>query len=36
MLGGEFAQAYIKLKTSEWNSFTSHMTPWERDNTLDI
>jgi glutamine synthetase len=36
MLGVEFADAYIKLKTSEWNSFASHFTQWERDNTLDI
>lgn len=36
MLGVEFADAYIKLKTSEWNSYTSHLTQWERDHTLDI
>jgi len=34
-LGEEFANAYIKLKTDEWNSFTSHLTQWERDHTLD-
>ena len=34
-LGEEFANAYIKLKTSEWNSFASHLTQWERDHTLD-
>ena len=36
VLGDEFSKAYIKLKTSEWNSYTSHFTQWERDNTLDI
>ncbi|PPC80327.1 MAG: type III glutamate--ammonia ligase [Hyphomicrobium sp.] len=36
MLGEEFASAYIRLKTSEWNSYASHLTQWERDNTLDI
>jgi glutamine synthetase len=36
MLGEEFSQAYIKLKTSEWNSYTAHLTEWERDHTLDI
>jgi glutamine synthetase len=36
MLGTEFADAYVKLKTSEWNSYASHLTQWERDNTLDI
>ena len=36
MLGDEFANAYIQLKTAEWNSYASHLTQWERDNTLDI
>ena len=36
MLGTEFADSYIKLKTSEWNSYSGHLTQWERDNTLDI
>lgn len=34
-LGNEFADAYIKLKTGEWNYFASHLTQWERDHTLD-
>ncbi|MEZ5899021.1 MAG: type III glutamate--ammonia ligase [Hyphomicrobiaceae bacterium] len=34
-LGNEFADAYIKLKTDEWNSYASHFTQWERDHTLD-
>jgi glutamine synthetase type III len=35
-LGSEFSAAYLKLKQMEWNSFSSHFTQWERDNTLDI
>ncbi len=35
-LGEEFSAAYLKLKHQEWNSYTSHFTQWERDNTLDI
>ena len=34
-LGEDFAAAYVKLKTSEWNAFSAHFTEWERDNTLD-
>ena len=36
MLGEEFAAAFLKLKTQEWNSFVSHFSEWERANTLDI
>ncbi len=35
-LGAEFAAAYLKLKNDEWNSYASHFTQWERDNTLDV
>lgn len=35
-LGSDFADAYIKLKTDEWNSFTSHFSNWEREHTLDV
>ncbi len=35
-LGEEFANAYVKLKTGEWNSYASHFTQWERENTLDV
>ncbi|MEP9386884.1 type III glutamate--ammonia ligase [Mesorhizobium sp. KR9-304] len=35
-LGEEFSSAYLKLKHMEWNSYASHFTQWERDNTLDI
>ncbi len=35
-LGDDFANAYLKLKHQEWNSYASHFTEWERMNTLDI
>lgn len=35
-MGAEFSAAFIKLKTQEWNAYTSHLTQWERDSTLDI
>ncbi|MEL7253608.1 MAG: type III glutamate--ammonia ligase [Pseudomonadota bacterium] len=35
-MGDEFAASFIKLKTNEWNSFASHFSQWEKDNTLDI
>ncbi|MBD1823709.1 type III glutamate--ammonia ligase [Cyanobacteria bacterium FACHB-DQ100] len=34
-LGKPFATAYLKLKHQEWNQFTSCVTPWELENTLD-
>ena len=34
-LGAEFADAYVKLKTGEWNDYSRHLTQWERDHTLD-
>jgi glutamate---methylamine ligase len=34
-LGEEFADAYVKLKTAEWNDYSRHLTAWERQNTLD-
>lgn len=33
--GRETVQSYVKLKTNEWNSFSRHLTQWERDTTLD-
>ena len=30
-LGNEFADAYLKLKQNEWNSYASHFTQWERE-----
>ena len=36
MLGVDFSAAYLKMKHAEWTSFSSHLTQWERDNTLDV
>ena len=36
MMGEEFSTAYIKLKTREWDSYASHFSAWEHENTLDI
>ncbi|WP_126976393.1 type III glutamate--ammonia ligase [Frigidibacter oleivorans] len=35
-MGEGFSAAYVKLKTQEWTSYCSHLSQWERDNTLDI
>ena len=35
-MGEEFSKAYLKLKMEEWNSFVSHFSSWEKENTLDI
>ncbi|MCC8962414.1 type III glutamate--ammonia ligase [Bradyrhizobium sp. Pear76] len=32
---GAFVPSYIKLKTDEWNSYSRHLTEWERETTLD-
>ena len=34
-LGEEFVAAYVKLKLDEWNRYSSSLSQWERDNTLD-
>lgn len=34
-LGAEFVDAYVKLKTAEWNAFARTLTDWERQHTLD-
>ncbi len=36
MMGDEFSSAYLKLKHQEWNSYASHFSKWETENTLDI
>lgn len=36
MMGDEFSTAFLKLKLEEWNSYVSHFSKWEHDNTLDI
>lgn len=35
-MGEDFSAAYLKLKQNEWNSYASHLTEWELQNTLDI
>ena len=35
-MGPEFSAAYLKMKMQEWNSYVSHFSEWERQNTLDI
>ncbi len=34
-LGVEMVDGFVKMKMREWNSYTSHLTQWELDNTLD-
>ena len=34
-MGQEFAAGYVKVKSEEWNSYTHHLTEWERQRTLD-
>ncbi|MFO1176230.1 MAG: type III glutamate--ammonia ligase, partial [Paracoccaceae bacterium] len=36
MMGNDFSNAFLKLKQREWDSYASHFSQWERDNTLDI
>jgi glutamine synthetase type III len=36
MMGDEFSAAFLKLKNKEWDSFVSHFSRWENENTLDI
>jgi glutamate---methylamine ligase len=33
--GTEFTNAYVKLKTDNWNEYMRHLTKWEVENTLD-
>jgi glutamine synthetase type III len=32
----ELKPAYPKLKRAEWDAYMRHLSPWERDNTLDV
>ena len=34
-MGDELIDAYVKLRTVEWNQHCHHISQWERDNTLD-
>lgn len=36
MMGDEFSSAFLKLKQKEWDSYASHFSKWETENTLDI
>ncbi len=33
--GDELVDAYVKLKMQAWDSYTTHLSSWERQNTLD-
>ncbi len=33
--GDELISSYVKLKLKEWQSYSTTITPWERDHTLD-
>jgi glutamine synthetase len=35
-MGTEFSDAYLKMKLQDWNSYVSHFSQWEKENTLDI
>ena len=32
----DLAPAYVKLKRAEWEAYARHLSPWERENTLDV
>ncbi|MBP5859035.1 type III glutamate--ammonia ligase [Marivibrio halodurans] len=34
-LGEDFSNAYLKIKSEEWNAYARSLTDWERKNTLD-
>ncbi len=34
-LGDEFVDSYIKLRMDEWRQYTSHLSEWERQSTMD-
>ena len=33
--GDELVDAYVKLKMHAWDSYATHLSDWERENTLD-
>ena len=35
-LGSELVEAFLGLKQREWESYSRHLSDWERDNTLDV
>jgi glutamine synthetase len=34
-MGNEFCDAYCKLKRNDWSKYTSSLSQWESDTTLD-
>ena len=34
-LGQDFTNAYLKLKRAEWRDYSSHVSKWETEHTLD-
>lgn len=34
-IGGEIIDSYCNMKETEWNNYMSHLSEWERNNTLD-
>jgi glutamine synthetase len=32
---GALVPSYLKPKREEWNAYARHLSPWERENTLD-
>lgn len=34
-LGPDFVASYLKLKRREWCDYAAHVSPWEREHTLD-
>ena len=35
-MGEEFSAAFLKLKHKEWDAYMSHLSSWEKENTIDI
>jgi glutamine synthetase len=35
-LGGAFIDSYVKLRLAEWHDHMAHLSPWERERTLDV
>src|SRR5580704_13634078 len=35
-LGAPFVDSYVKLRMAEWRDYTSYLTEWERERTLDV
>lgn len=34
-LGEEFVKSYLEIQKQQWRSYTSHLSKWELENTLD-